>query len=423
MTRRRREPVRRGLVLGGGGVLGAAWQVGAMCALEEELGVSCVDMDVIVGTSAGSVVGCFLAAGVSPEEQYAYQRGVREGRLADVELDYTFGGVRPRPPSPRLGSPRLVASWLRERGRPGTAALLAGLLPRGRGSLGALVPAVERLLPDWPDVPDLRIVATDFSTGARHWFGGRDAKSALRGGAGPGRQDGAKAGSGGKAAPDPRDGAGPDPRDDGGRATVRAGAESGGARSGLDTVMDGVDVAEPSADTRGKGGPRKRLDLGDAGRAADQGLEATPAIAMAASCAMPSVFAPVAVNGRLFVDGGASSMASADLVAGLGLDEVYVLAPLAQLVRTPGPWSLGSFLLRQWRQPQTVGLLREIEVLKREGTTVTLLAPTAEDQAVLGLNPMAPERRLDVLETSRRTARSVLRSGGVRTDTVSRERR
>src|SRR5690606_17552539 len=119
------------------------------------------------------------------------------------------------------------------------------------------------------------------------------------------------------------------------------------------------------------------------------------AIAMAASCAMPSVFAPVAVNGRLFVDGGASSMASADLVAGLGLDEVYVLAPLAQLVRTPGPWSLGSFLLRQWRQPQTVGLLREIEVLKREGTTVTLLAPTAEDQAVLGLNPMAPERRLD----------------------------
>ena len=35
---------RRGLVLGGGGVLGAAWMVGALTALEDELGVDAADV-------------------------------------------------------------------------------------------------------------------------------------------------------------------------------------------------------------------------------------------------------------------------------------------------------------------------------------------------------------------------------------------
>ena len=47
---------RRGLVLGGGGVLGAAWAVGALQAIEEVRGIDPREFDVIVGTSAEMVM-------------------------------------------------------------------------------------------------------------------------------------------------------------------------------------------------------------------------------------------------------------------------------------------------------------------------------------------------------------------------------
>ena len=45
---------RRGIVLGAGGVLGAAWTIGALSALEEVEGFDVRDADVIIGTSAGN---------------------------------------------------------------------------------------------------------------------------------------------------------------------------------------------------------------------------------------------------------------------------------------------------------------------------------------------------------------------------------
>ena len=62
-----RKP-KRGLVLGAGGVLGGAWSVGALCALEEVCGFDPRDADVIIGTSAGSVLGSLVAGGVSPRQ-------------------------------------------------------------------------------------------------------------------------------------------------------------------------------------------------------------------------------------------------------------------------------------------------------------------------------------------------------------------
>ena len=56
---------RRGLVLGGGGVLGAAWTIGALSALEDRLGVEVASFDELIGTSAGSVLCTLLAAGVT----------------------------------------------------------------------------------------------------------------------------------------------------------------------------------------------------------------------------------------------------------------------------------------------------------------------------------------------------------------------
>src|SRR5262245_53195890 len=62
--------MRRALVLGGGGPVGFAWEIGLISALMER-GVRLADADLIVGTSAGAVVGAYLALGDDLEGQLA----------------------------------------------------------------------------------------------------------------------------------------------------------------------------------------------------------------------------------------------------------------------------------------------------------------------------------------------------------------
>ncbi|OIH92796.1 patatin-like phospholipase family protein [Curtobacterium sp. MCBA15_001] len=52
----------RAIVLGGGGVAGIAWELGVLAAFEEA-GVDLAAADLVVGTSAGSVVGTFVRHG------------------------------------------------------------------------------------------------------------------------------------------------------------------------------------------------------------------------------------------------------------------------------------------------------------------------------------------------------------------------
>ena len=91
--------IRRGLVLGGGGVLGSAWAVGALQAIKDVQGLDPRDFDVIVGTSAGSVLGALIGAGVSIDALRDHQRGekITEGPLAGYLWDYetATGGRRP----------------------------------------------------------------------------------------------------------------------------------------------------------------------------------------------------------------------------------------------------------------------------------------------------------------------------------------
>jgi NTE family protein len=54
-----------GLILGGGGEVGVAWEIGVLAALEREAGFRAGTSEVIAGTSAGAIVGAYAAQGRS----------------------------------------------------------------------------------------------------------------------------------------------------------------------------------------------------------------------------------------------------------------------------------------------------------------------------------------------------------------------
>ncbi len=62
----------KALVLGGGGLTGVAWEIGILAGLAEH-GVDLTDADLVIGTSAGSVVGVDVRSGTSLAEFYTGQ--------------------------------------------------------------------------------------------------------------------------------------------------------------------------------------------------------------------------------------------------------------------------------------------------------------------------------------------------------------
>lgn len=171
----------RGLVLGGGGVLGAAWMTGALAVLEERVGFDARESDLLIGTSAGSVLAALLAGGVSVASLLGHQRGEPVAD-APVEFDHDRGSGGSLPPFPRIGigsAALLARAAVRPRRYPPLAAFSA-VLPHGRGSLasvGALVEAV-RGSAGWTSYPATWIVAMDYDRGRRVAFGRRGAPPA-----------------------------------------------------------------------------------------------------------------------------------------------------------------------------------------------------------------------------------------------------
>ncbi len=71
------------LVLAGGGLTGAVYEIGALRAIDDLLVDRTVnDFDIYVGTSAGALVASFLANGVSPEEMLQVINGKMPGSLS-----------------------------------------------------------------------------------------------------------------------------------------------------------------------------------------------------------------------------------------------------------------------------------------------------------------------------------------------------
>lgn len=170
-----------GLVLGAGGVAGGAWLTGALAAIATETGWDPGSADRIVGTSAGSVLGAFTAAGLPPWFMVAHSKGETfegvtgpDGRPA-AEADRSGGAVfRPHRGLPSIGpgSWRLALSTLVRPTRHTPLELTVGWLPRGMVSTEPLKDIVRRTVPGgWVDHPGFWAVACDYATGRRVAFG------------------------------------------------------------------------------------------------------------------------------------------------------------------------------------------------------------------------------------------------------------
>jgi NTE family protein len=131
-----RPPI--GLVLGAGGVLGAAWMTGALARLQDRLPVAAADVDLVVGTSAGSVLAAALRCGASLEEMMAWQCGDASGILSESVVLAAKDGPLPPLPHLRIGSlPLARAALLRPLTVPPWVGA-SGWLPHGRGQHAAL---------------------------------------------------------------------------------------------------------------------------------------------------------------------------------------------------------------------------------------------------------------------------------------------
>ncbi|MFI1029586.1 patatin-like phospholipase family protein [Streptomyces sp. NPDC020951] len=169
-------PPSRGLVLGCGGTLGAAWTIGALHSLQQALQWDPRDAEVLVGTSAGAEVAAMLGGGIGVADLLAAQLA---GQDARPELVRHFAAPpRAIPPRPAAfpGSPRLARRALR-RSVPVLAGL-SGLLPQGRGDNRRMAALADFLTPagQWVRHPATWLVATDFDTGRRTVFGHPDTR-------------------------------------------------------------------------------------------------------------------------------------------------------------------------------------------------------------------------------------------------------
>jgi len=167
---------RTGLVLGAGGVLGAAWMTGALASLQERLPCPASDVDLMVGTSAGSVLAAALRCRAPFEDMVAWQRGQATGPLGESVALAAQDGPLPPLPHWRFGSVPLACAALLTPLRVPPWVAASAWLPQGRGqhnALRSLLTALQRpggTLSRWPG-EHTWIAAVDYDTGQRVLFG------------------------------------------------------------------------------------------------------------------------------------------------------------------------------------------------------------------------------------------------------------
>lgn len=147
-----------GLVLGGGGITGIAWEIGMLHGLREQ-GLDLTAADVVIGTSAGSVVGAQVTSGADLASLYDEQCTPADAEIgADYGLRQMLGlGVRLiLPGDGRTRRRRLGRAALKAHPGPATDRLRV---------IGSRLRTPDGMPMTWPD-RDLRITAIDADTGA-----------------------------------------------------------------------------------------------------------------------------------------------------------------------------------------------------------------------------------------------------------------
>jgi NTE family protein len=170
-------------VLGAGGVLGAAWSIGALAAIGEVEGFQPHEADVLVGTSAGSVLAALLGAGLTPEDLCDHQRGLPLPHEVGIDWSYdrSTGGALPSRPRLGIGSPALLRRTALRPRRVPPLAVLAALTPTGQGTLGEVGRIVASVASEdgWLQRDGVWVVAMDYDTGRRVAFGRDGAPPAM----------------------------------------------------------------------------------------------------------------------------------------------------------------------------------------------------------------------------------------------------
>ncbi|MGR7023146.1 patatin-like phospholipase family protein [Geodermatophilus sp. URMC 62] len=154
----------RALVLGGGGIAGIGWELGLLSGLAAA-GVDVRDADLVVGTSAGSIVGTLLRTGADLEQAHTAQLGPVPATERAVDFD---GAAF----SATLAEVLAGATGEQDaRARIGALALRARTMPESerRAVIGGRIGA-----PEWPaarlvvtaiDTADGEFLAIDRDTG------------------------------------------------------------------------------------------------------------------------------------------------------------------------------------------------------------------------------------------------------------------
>jgi NTE family protein len=153
---------RTALVLGGGGITGIAWEIGVLAGLAEA-GTDLSGADLVVGTSAGSVVGAQITCGAELEARYARQlepaTAEKAARLNGATLAQ-FGWAM-------LRSRGKDVEFRRRLGALALAAEKAGLTPSEQERLDVI--GSRLVSTDWPS-RQLIVTAVDAETGEFRTF-------------------------------------------------------------------------------------------------------------------------------------------------------------------------------------------------------------------------------------------------------------
>jgi NTE family protein len=175
---------RIGLALAGGGPLGAIYEIGALCALEEALGgLRLTQLTGYVGVSAGSFIAAGLANGMTPREQCAafIENDAEAADLFSPSLlmQPAWGEYFKRAASlPTLTAQAAYQYFFKRRSRMAAFERLGRALPTGLFSGKAMERHMARLFAEPGRSNDFReltrklvLVATDLDSGEAVPFG------------------------------------------------------------------------------------------------------------------------------------------------------------------------------------------------------------------------------------------------------------